>query len=54
MFKAPVLKANFGSEHVNGTENLLKLSQQNFWSIFSSFWDKLSMKTSLLSRYESM
>ena len=36
------------SQHVKGSETLLKSARQNFWHIFWSLWKEISSKSSVL------
>ena len=48
IFKRSCFRTPFDSQRVNGSQTLLKAARQHFYFTFSSIWDKLSWKTSLL------
>ena len=52
MTKRTFFRTLFSSERANGSRTLLKSAQWQFCPIVSSFWDKLSWKTSLWIRFE--
>ena len=48
MSKKPRFRTPFESRHVKGSQALVKSAWQHFYHIFSSLWDILSWKMSLL------
>ena len=52
MSKRNCFRTHFGSQHVNGSQTLLKLARLRFYLIVPSIWDKLSWKKLHLVRSE--
>ena len=50
MSKKPRFRTPFDSQHFKGSQTLGKSAWQNFYHIFSSLWEKLTWKMSLLGR----
>ena len=54
MHNRDCFRKSFGSERVNESEKLLKSAERYFFSIFSSFREKLSFKKLFLIRSETL